>query len=186
MLRKNPSGDFPLVPESAYVDQTAIICGKVVIGDNVFVGPYAVIRADEVDANGRLEPIYIGANSNLQDGVVVHSKAGAAVTIGEYCSIAHRSIIHGPCTIGTRVFVGFNSVVFNATIGDACVIRHNSVVENCHLPSGFHVPSTTVIHGDTDLERIPRVNADAASFSESVAITNLWLVQGYKRLANEF
>src|ERR1700677_4464635 len=98
MLRRNPHGDFPQVKESAYVDQTAIICGKVIIGDNVFIGPYAVIRADELDAKGELEPIIIGANSNIQDGVVIHSKAGGLVKIGEYTSIAHRSIIHGPCT----------------------------------------------------------------------------------------
>ena len=42
MIRKNPSGDLPVIAESAYVDRTAIICGKVVIGENVFVGPYAV------------------------------------------------------------------------------------------------------------------------------------------------
>ena len=52
MIRKNPSGDLPQIAESAYVDRTAIICGKVVIGENVFVGPYAVIRADEVDSQG--------------------------------------------------------------------------------------------------------------------------------------
>ncbi|WP_198029582.1 hypothetical protein [Bradyrhizobium sp. WSM3983] len=37
---------------------------------------------------------------------------------GRRTSIADRSIIHGPCTIGDDVFVGFNSVVFNCTIGD--------------------------------------------------------------------
>ncbi|MFP3519897.1 carbonate dehydratase, partial [Pseudomonas sp. SIMBA_077] len=57
MIRKNPSGDLPVIAESAYVDKTAIICGKVVIGDNVFVGPYAVIRADEVDADGQMQAI---------------------------------------------------------------------------------------------------------------------------------
>lgn len=57
MIRKNPSGDLPLIAESAYVDETAIICGKVVIGENVFVGPYAVIRADEVDDSGDMQPI---------------------------------------------------------------------------------------------------------------------------------
>ena len=31
MIRKNPSGDLPLIAESAYVDKTAIICGKVVL-----------------------------------------------------------------------------------------------------------------------------------------------------------
>lgn len=73
MIRKNPSGHLPVIDESAYIDKTAIICGKVIIKENVFVGPYAVIRADEVDANGEMEPIVIGANSNIQDGVVIHS-----------------------------------------------------------------------------------------------------------------
>ena len=123
MIRKNPSGHLPVIDESAYIDKTAIICGKVIIKENVFVGPYAVIRADEVDANGDMEPIVIGANSNIQDGVVIHSKSGAAVTIGEYTSIAHRSIVHGPCEVGNRVFIGFNSVLFNCTVDDGCVVR---------------------------------------------------------------
>jgi carbonic anhydrase/acetyltransferase-like protein (isoleucine patch superfamily) len=186
MIRKNPQGDLPIIHESAYVDQTAIICGRVVIGENVFVGPYAVIRADEVDEKGWMETIVIGANSNIQDGVVVHSKAGGKVVIGEFTSIAHRSIVHGPCEIGDRVFIGFNSVIYNCTVGAGSVIRHNSVVENCNLPAGFHVPSTTTIHSDADLSSVPRVSPDASSFSESVAITNLQLVKGYKRLQNEF
>lgn len=118
MIRKNPRGDLPQIHESAYVDQTAIICGKVIIEENVFVGPYAVIRADEVNADGDLEPIQIRAHANIQDGVVIHSKSGALVDIGEHTSIAHRSIVHGPCVIGNNVFLGFNSVVFNCRIGD--------------------------------------------------------------------
>ena len=186
MIRKNPSGDLPHIAESAYVDKTAIICGKVVIGENVFVGPYAVIRADEVDESGQMQPITIGANSNIQDGVVIHSKAGGLVRVGEYSSIAHRSIVHGPCVLGDRVFLGFNSVVFNCTIGSNSVIRHNSVIENCKVPENFHIPSTTNVHNDEDLAKIPLVSADTASFSESVAMTNIELVKGYKRLSNEF
>ena len=49
MLRKNPTGYYPLVSEQAFIDATAIVCGYVIIEDNVFVGPYAVIRADEVN-----------------------------------------------------------------------------------------------------------------------------------------
>ena len=185
MIRSNPSGDLPIIASSAFIDPTAIICGKVIVGENVFVGPYAVIRADEVDADGQLEAIIIGDGSNIQDGVVVHSKAGAAVTIGAGTSIAHRAIVHGPCRVGDRVFIGFNAVVFNCTIGDGSVIRHNSVVENCHLPAGFHVPATTTVHRDEDLAGIPRVDADAATFSESVATTNRWLVLGYKRILGD-
>jgi carbonic anhydrase/acetyltransferase-like protein (isoleucine patch superfamily) len=185
MIRPNPTGDLPMIATSAFIDPTAIICGKVVIGESVFVGPYVVIRADEVDAEGQLEAITIGDGSNIQDGVVIHSKAGAAVAIGAGTSIAHRAIVHGPCRIGDRAFIGFNAVVFNCSIGDGSVIRHNSVVENCHLPAGFHVPATTTVHRDEDLCHIPRVDADAATFSESVAITNRWLVLGYKRIMGE-
>lgn len=67
MIRKNPRGDLPVVHESAFGDPTAILCGRVVVNENVFIGPYAVIRADEVDANGHLEPIIIGAHSNIQE-----------------------------------------------------------------------------------------------------------------------
>jgi carbonic anhydrase/acetyltransferase-like protein (isoleucine patch superfamily) len=186
MIRRNPSGDLPHIHEDAYVDQTAIICGKVIVAQNVFIGPYAVIRADEVDEQGGMEPIVIGANSNIQDGVVIHSKSGALVKIGENTSIAHRSIVHGPCTIGERVFIGFNSVLFNCTVGDGSVVRHNSVVENCDVPEGFHIPSTSSVRSRADLAKIKKVPAEVAEFSENVARTNVELVKAYKRLQNEF
>jgi len=186
MLRKNPTGHYPEVSSEAYVDNTAIICGKVIIEANVFIGPYAVIRADEVDEHGDMEPIIIRRNSNVQDGVVIHSKAGAKVVIGESTSIAHRSIIHGPCEIGDNVFIGFNTVIFNCTIGNGCVVRHNSVVDGCNLPEKFHVPSMTRIGRDFDLSTIPKVDPEYATFSESVIAANHYLVKGYKELSNEF
>tara|TARA_R110001592_G_scaffold363391_1_gene687053 strand:- start:12096 stop:12656 length:561 start_codon:yes stop_codon:yes gene_type:complete len=186
MLRKNPSGNMPTVAESAFVDPTAIICGKVVIEDNVFIGPYAVIRADEVDATGEMEPIIIRRDSNIQDGVVIHSKSGAAVVVGERTSIAHRSIIHGPCEVGNDVFIGFNSVVFRAKIGNGCVVRHNCVIDGLDLPEKFHVPPMTNIGPGFNLESIAKVPPEYSTFSESVISANHTLVQGYKRLANEF
>lgn len=186
MLRKNPTGHYPQVSTEAYVDNTAIICGHVIIEENVFIGPYAVIRADEVDANGNMEPIIIRRDSNVQDGVVIHSKDGAKVEIGRSTSIAHRSIIHGPCSIGDRVFIGFNSVIFNCKVGSDCVVRHNAVIDGCDLPAGFHVPSTSRITHKEDLAGIPRVETKASEFSESVIEANHYLVQGYKKLSNEF
>ena len=56
MIRKNPRGDMPQVHPDAFVDPTAIVCGLVVIEENVFIGPYAVIRADEIDEHGHIEP----------------------------------------------------------------------------------------------------------------------------------
>lgn len=186
MIRRNPSGHLPVVHDSAFVDPTAILCGKVIVEENVFIGPYAVIRADEVDENGEMEPIVIGAHSNIQDGVVIHCKAGGGVTIGRSTSIAHRSIVHGPCTVGDNVFVGFNSVLFNCIVGEGSVVRHNSVVEGCTVPPGFYIPSTANLHSDEDLVNIEHVSPDATDFSESVANANNELVKGYKRIRNEF
>lgn len=185
MLRKNPSGHFPNVSEEAFIDPTAIICGNIIIEDNVFVGPYAVIRADEVDENGNIEPIVIRRDSNIQDGVVIHSKAGAAICIGARSSIAHRSIVHGPCSVGNDVFIGFNSVVFRTDIGDGCVIRHNCVIDGLDLPEKFHVPPMTNIGPGFDLNSIEKVPPEYSSFSESVVSANHALVEGYKRLSNE-
>ena len=186
MIRRNPNGDLPVVHDTAFVDPTAILCGKVIVEANVFIGPYAVIRADEVDENGSMEAIVIGANSNIQDGVVIHCKAGGGVNIGRDTSIAHRSIVHGPCEVGDNVFIGFNSVLFNCTVGAGSVVRHNSVVEGCQVPPGFHIPSTTNIHSDAELATITPVTPDQAGFSESVTQANLELVRGYKRIRNEF
>ncbi|MBG99054.1 MAG: carbonate dehydratase [Solibacterales bacterium] len=181
MLRKNPTGHYPVVSQESYIDSTAIVCGHVVIEDNVFVGPYAVIRADEVDEKGEVHPILIKKGSNIQDSVVIHSKGGAAVTIGERTSIAHSSIVHGPCTVGDRVFIGFNSVVFNTRIGDDCVIRHNCVVDGFDIPENFHVPPMTNVGPEFDLDSISRVSQQYSEFSESVVSANHDLVKGYKK-----
>ena len=186
MIRKNPRGDLPQIHPSAFVDPTAILCGLVVVEENVFIGPYAVIRADEMDADGHIDPIVIGAHSNIQDGVVIHSKAGAAVRIGRSTSIAHRAIVHGPCEVLDRCFIGFNAVLFNCKLGEDCVVRHNSVIENARIPAGFHIPPTTWVHSDTDLDAIPRITPDERSFSESVVRMNNHFARVYKKLQNEF
>jgi carbonic anhydrase/acetyltransferase-like protein (isoleucine patch superfamily) len=175
-----------VVHDTAFVDPTAILCGKVVVEENVFIGPYAVIRADELNEKGDMDPIIIGANSNIQDGVVIHCKAGGGVIIGRGTSIAHRSIVHGPCTVGDNVFVGFNSVLFNCVVGSNAVIRHNAVVEGCEVPHSFYIPSTANIHSNEELAGIERVTPDVSNFSESVTQANLDLVKGYKRIRNEF
>ena len=76
MFRWNPQGDYPQVDKSAYIDSTAVIVGKVDIGKNVFVGPGAVIRADEP---GSL--ITIKENCNVQDRVIIHALENTSVLI---------------------------------------------------------------------------------------------------------
>ncbi len=94
--------------------------------------------------------------------------------------------MHGPCTIGDGVFIGFNSVLFNCTVDAGCVVRYNAVVDGCHLPPDFYVPSTERIGPQTDLTKIPKVTVQASEFSEDVARTNNELVQAYKRIEERF
>ncbi|MDP1045039.1 hypothetical protein Q6332_28685, partial [Klebsiella pneumoniae] len=61
------------------------------------------------------------------------------VTIGEFSSIAHRSIVHGPCTVGDRVFIGFNSVLFNCAVGDGCVVRTRAQQQLLADVAEFHL-----------------------------------------------
>ncbi len=185
MLRKNPSGHSPQVSVKAFIDPTAVICGHVIIHDYVYVGPYAVIRADELNEHGDMEPVTIHSHSNIQDGVVIHSKGGAAVTIGSHTSIAHRAIVHGPCTVDDHVFIGFNSVLFNCHIKSGCVIRYNAVVDGVTLPEHTYIPSTERAGPESCLADFPKVPPESVQFSEEVATTNVSLVEGYQRLRNE-
>ncbi len=82
MLRKNPSGHTPVVSTKAYIDPTAVICGRVIIHDYVYVGPYAVIRADELNADGDMDPIII--HSHSKEGAnkqVISSQADSLIKI---------------------------------------------------------------------------------------------------------
>ncbi|CAM3842556.1 carbonate dehydratase [Paracidovorax anthurii] len=185
MIRRNPSGDVPWVHPDAFVDPTAILCGRVIVQPRVFVGPYAVIRADDLNAQGHAEPIVIGAHSSIQDGVVIHSRSGAAVTIGERTFIALRAIVHGPCTVGDGVFIGFNSVLFNCTVASGCVVRHSAVVDGCNLPPGFHVPSTMRLGPHTDLTGIPKATETASGPLENMARSHNHWLQGYKRIQDD-
>jgi len=107
MIRKNPNGDYPEIDNTAYTDPSATVIGNIKIGKNVFVGPQAVLRADEPDSL-----IIIEDNCNIQDKVVIHAMKDTPVLIESNTSLAHGCIIHGPCKIGRNCFIGFGSVVF--------------------------------------------------------------------------
>lgn len=108
----------------------ANVIGDVVIGDNVGIWFGVTIRGDN-------EQIRIGAGSNIQENVVIHSDPGSPATIGENCTIGHSAIIHG-CTIGNNSLVGMGATVLNgAKIGKNCLIGANALVtEGKEFPDG--------------------------------------------------
>ncbi|MGE5403970.1 MAG: carbonate dehydratase [Candidatus Saccharibacteria bacterium] len=182
-IRKNPSGDLPQVDASAYVDPTAVLIGPVIVGKDCYIGPNAVVRADEVDEKtGKVAPVIIGDAVNLQDGVIIHALAGCEVRIGSHSALAHGCIVHGPCVIEEGSFVGFNAVVFKSTVGKKSMVKHGAVVEGVDIPGGKVVPTGAVITKPEDLSLLVDINHDQLEFIEEVVHTNVHLAHGFKRV----
>ncbi|MHB8974256.1 MAG: LbetaH domain-containing protein [Pirellulaceae bacterium] len=176
-LEANVAGHRPEVAPTAYVHPAATVIGRVRVGDHAFVGPHAVIRADEAGPDGTIEPIDIGECANVQDCAVIHALGGTGVTIGQGTSIAHAAVIHGPCKIGGGCFIGFNSVVFRATLRDGVVVMHQALVEGVVVPEGLLVPSMTAVHCEADVRRLMCVTADVVAFVARVSHANVCLTQ---------
>lgn len=176
MINRNPNGDYPQIDNTAYVDSTAVIIGKVKIGNNVFVGSGAVLRADEPSSS-----ISIEGNCNVQDRVIIHALENTSVLIEENTSLAHGCIIHGPCKIGKNCFVGFGSVVFNAEIDEGVVVQHLAVVEGVNIFSGKRVESGKVVRDEKGLRELRDVSKKSKDFIKKVIKANLELVKGYKK-----
>jgi len=183
-LRPNPNGDWPQVDPTAYIDPTAQIIGKVYIGPEVFIGPNAVVRADETDDKGQVQPIEIGAQCNVQDGVIIHALAGTQVTVGRRTSLAHACIIHGPCVIGQGCFIGFRAVVYKAALGNGVFVNAGAVVQGVDLGTNSFVPPATVaVLSKEDVARLVSTTSPAdCKFMKNVVNANLALTKGYFRL----
>nr|WP_272211710.1 gamma carbonic anhydrase family protein [Marinicella sp. W31]MDC2877604.1 gamma carbonic anhydrase family protein [Marinicella sp. W31] len=111
-----------LPPEGAYwIAPDAAVIGEIIVADNVGIWFNAVLRGDN-------EAITIGAGSNIQDGVMIHTDMGSPATIGKGCTIGHHAIIHG-CTIGDNSLVGMGATILNgAVIGNNCLVGANALV----------------------------------------------------------
>jgi carbonic anhydrase/acetyltransferase-like protein (isoleucine patch superfamily) len=180
-IRPNPRGDWPQIDKSAYVDLSAQVIGLVRIGPRVFIGPNVVIRADEVDKDGQVKPIVIEALCNVQDGVIIHALAGTEVTIGQLTSLAHGAIVHGPCSVGERCFVGFGAVLFKTKVGTGVFIGPRAVVQEAIVPANKCTPPCAFICQD-QVSQLRQTTPQQRGFMEEVTKTNLRLVEGYLRL----
>lgn len=175
MIQKDPSGNTPTVDNTSYIHPTAVIIGNVTIGQNVFVGPGAVIRADE-----RGSSIIIQDNCNIQDRAIIHALENSSVTIEQNTSLSHGSIVHGPCKIGKNCFIGFGSVVFRADLGNGVLIKHLAVVEGVSVPSQRMVEPTQLVANESDARGLQFADNGLKLFSQRVIEVNLALVKGYK------
>ena len=179
----------PKIHETAYVHSFSNIIGDVHIGENVLVAPGTSIRADEGGA------FYIGAGTNLQDGVVIHGledgrvigddQQNYSVWIGKNTSITHMCLIHGPAYIGDDCFIGFRSTVFNARIGNGCIVMMHALVQDVEIPPGKYVPSGAVINSQPQADRLPDVQDEDRQFALHLVDSNDALRMGYQCAEDE-
>lgn len=111
----------PQVAGTAFVAREATVIGAVTLAGATSVWPGATIRADN-------EPITIGAQSNVQEGAVLHTDPGFPLVIGERVTVGHQAMLHG-CTVGDGTLIGIQAVVLNgAVIGQHCLIGAGAVI----------------------------------------------------------
>lgn len=111
----------PVLAPTAWLAPTATVIGAATLDEDSSVYYGAVVRAD-------MAPVRLGAGSNLQDNVVVHTDTGKPTVIGKGVSVGHLAVVHG-CTIDDNVLIGMGSTVLNgAHIGTGSLIAAGSVV----------------------------------------------------------
>jgi carbonic anhydrase/acetyltransferase-like protein (isoleucine patch superfamily) len=123
-------GVRPDVAPSAWIADTARVVGRVTIAAEASLWFGCSLRGD-------IEPIVVGARSNVQDNAVLHTEIGCPLTIGAGVTVGHLATLHG-CTIGDDSLVGISAVVLNgARIGRHCLVgAHALVTEGKEFPDG--------------------------------------------------
>ena len=111
----------PKIAPSAFVDESAVVTGDVVIGADSSVWPMCSVRGD-------IHSISIGERSNIQDGSILHvthdsefAPGGNALSIGDNVTVGHSAVVHA-CTVEDLVLVGMGSVILDGAVIKAGVI----------------------------------------------------------------
>jgi carbon dioxide concentrating mechanism protein CcmM len=163
----------PKIHSTAQVHAFTHVVGDVRLGESVWVAPGTSIRADEGMS------LNIGQGTHLQDGVVVHGQQLGrvlgdddreySVWIGNHTSIMHMALVHGPAYIGDGCLIGFRSTIFNARVGNGCIVMMHCLIQDVEIPPGRLVPSGSVITTQQQADRLPVVEASDRQFAAQVA-----------------
>lgn len=152
---------MPTIHPTAYIHPAAVVTGDVTLGARVSVWPTAVIRGDT-------DRIVIGADTNVQDGTIVHVDHGVPTIIGARVGIGHRAIVHG-ATIEDDVLIAMGAVLLNGVhVGTGSIVGAAAVcTEGMRIPPNslvLGVPAR-VVRQTTDAER-DRIRRTVQSYLE--------------------
>ncbi len=102
-------GVVPRVAANAFIADGSQVIGDVDIAPRASVWFNCVIRGDE-------HAVTIGANTNVQDGTVIHVHSLKQGTyIGADVTIGHMSLLHA-CTLDDGAFCGMGGIVLDGAV----------------------------------------------------------------------
>jgi carbonic anhydrase/acetyltransferase-like protein (isoleucine patch superfamily) len=155
---------FPkLIGDNHYIANSADIIGAVIIHNNVIILSNAVVRGDN-------DVIEIEENTNIQDGVILHTDLGCPMKIGKGVTIGHNAVFHGR-SVGDNSVIAIGAVVLaNAVIGKNCMIGANALVlENQEIPNGSLVIGTGRIKSKLTENQIKNLKKYSQHYCEKIA-----------------
>lgn len=160
-------GRRPVVAESAFVAETAVLLGDVEVGEGTSIWFGAVLRGD-------MGPIRIGADCNIQDNVVIHAETGDGTVIEDRVTVGHGAILHD-CRIGRGTVIGMGAIVLDgARVGRKAVVGAGSVVRE-----RFEVRELMLAVG-TPAAHKKRLEGNAAEWVERGAQDYIDLLDRYR------
>jgi carbonic anhydrase len=181
-IRANFMGIHPKVDPTAFVDPSSQIMGNVQIGPNVYIGPLTVIRADEADPGGKVHPVIIEEDACIQDGVIIHARAGTEVRIGPKANIAHGAIIHGPSVIGEGCFIALRGTIYAATLEESVWVGIGAIVMRATVPANTMIPAGSIVRDNSDVRNFRLTNVKEIEYQKDVFEASAALREGYKRM----
>ncbi|MFD3404799.1 gamma carbonic anhydrase family protein [Kribbella sp. NPDC058693] len=135
-------GRRPVVPESAYVAPSAVLCGAVVLGEGSRVLHGAVLTAE----NGEVR---LGENSVVMENALVRGRADHPALIGDAVLIGPHAHVNG-ATVENEVFIATGAALFPGSVaGTGAELRINSVLHvNSRLEPGTILPIGWIAAGN--------------------------------------
>jgi len=131
-------GIEPVIGDSVYIDESALVIGDVTIGEDSSIWPMTVVRGD-------VNRIFIGSRTNIQDGSVLHvthphknHPDGFLLHVGNNVTVGHKVILHG-CHVGDGCLIGMGSIIMDGAIVQSGVMvgAGSLVAPNKELESGY-------------------------------------------------
>src|SRR5256714_11945524 len=135
-------GRRPVVPDSAYVAPSAVLCGAVVLGERARVLHGAVLTAEDGE-------VRTGADVVVMEHALVRGRAGHPAVLGDAVLIGPHTHVNG-AVVEDEVFVATGAALFPGSVaGTGAELRINSVLHvNSRLEAGTVLPIGWIAVGD--------------------------------------